>query len=96
VLTAWAHHQRLVFEQQPVGNTNEPTAAIKMFRDMLLTNKLVVGDAIFCQRELCQTLIDQQGHYLVWVKENQPQLLKDARSVFVDPAGCSPLRQATA
>jgi DDE_Tnp_1-associated/Transposase DDE domain len=93
LLTVWTHANGLVLTQRPVGNTNEPTAAVALFRDMLLTGKLVVGDAAFCQREVCQTIRDRGGHYLVWVKDNQPTLLKDARSVFVDPAGFSPLPQ---
>jgi predicted transposase YbfD/YdcC len=32
----------------------------------------VIGDAMFCQRELCQQIIDSGGDYLVAVKENQP------------------------
>jgi predicted transposase YbfD/YdcC len=73
--------------QKPVGDTNEPTAAVETFRGMLLTGKLVVADAIFCQREVCQTIREKEGHYLLWVKDNQPTLLKDARSVMPDPAG---------
>lgn len=93
LLTLWAHATGLVIKQLPVGETNEPTAAVDLFRGMLLKGKLIVGDAIFCQREVCQTIREREGHYLVWVKDNQPTLLKDARSVFVDPAGFSPLPQ---
>jgi hypothetical protein len=93
LLVVWAHASGLVLGQKPVGDTNEPTAAVEMFRGMLLTGKLVVADAIFCQREVCQTIRDKEGHYLVWVKDNQPTLLKDARSVFVDSPGFSPLPQ---
>jgi hypothetical protein len=93
LLTVWAHANGLVLAQHPMGDTNEPTAAVELFRGMLLKGKLVVGDAIFCQREVCQTIRDKEGHYLVWVKENQPKLLKDARSVFTDSPGFSPLPQ---
>jgi DDE_Tnp_1-associated/Transposase DDE domain len=93
LLTVWAHASGLVLAQLPVGETNEPTAAAELFRGMLLKGKLIVGDAIFCQRDVCQTIIEREGHYLVWVKENQPKLLKDVRSVFTDPAGFSPLPQ---
>ena len=93
LLAVWAHASGLVLTQKPVGDTNEPTAAVAMFRGMLLTGKLVVADAIFCQREVCQTIREKEGHYLLWVKDNQPTLLKDARSVFVDSPGFSPLPQ---
>lgn len=93
LITVWAHASGLVLTQLPVGETNEPTAAVELFRGMLLRGKLIVGDAIFCQREVCQTIHERDGHYLVWVKDNQPKLLKDVRSVFVDPSGFSPLPQ---
>lgn len=93
LLTVWAHASGLVLAQKPMGDTNEPTAAVEMFREMLLTGQLVVADAMFCQREVCQTIREREGHYLTWVKDNQPKLLKDARSVFVDSPGFSPLPQ---
>ena len=34
--------------------------------------RIVTGDAMFCQREVCQQVLQQQGHYLFVVKDNQP------------------------
>ncbi len=93
LLTLWAHASGLVPRQQAVGTTNEPKAAVVMFRDLLLSGRLIVADAMFCQREVCQEVLDREGHYLVMVKDNQPTLLKDAHSVFIDSAGFSPRPQ---
>lgn len=94
MLNLWSHATQIVQRQRVVGDTNEPTAAIEMFRELLLRGQLIVGDAMFCQREVCEQIIQQEGHYLLIVKDNQPTLHKDARSCFHDPAGCSPLRTA--
>ena len=94
LLNAWDVRTGRVFRQQPVDGTNEAKAAVAMLADFVLEGKLVIGDAMFCQRDLCQQVIDSGGHYLVAVKENQPQLLRDVTASFVDPEGFSPLRQA--
>lgn len=55
-------------------HTNEHKAAMAMLKSMLLKGKVVTGDAMFCQRDLCQQIIDDQGDYLFAVKGNQPDL----------------------
>ncbi len=94
MLNAWDVRTGRVFRQQPVGGTNEAKAAVEMFAEFLLTGKLVIGDAMFCQRDVCQQVLDSGGEYLVAVKDNQPQLLRDVQASFVDPGGFSPLRKA--
>jgi hypothetical protein len=76
------------------ANTNEPTVALDLVRQLVMKGKLVVADAAYCQRELCQAIVDQGGDYLVTVKGNQPTLLRDAEQAFVIPRGFSPLRSA--
>ena len=43
----------------------------------MLEGRLITGDAMFCQRDLSQEILDAKGHYLWFVKENQPTLLAD-------------------
>ena len=47
------------------------------------------GDAMFCQRDLCQEIIDNQGHYFFVVKDNQPSLREALAAEFT--AAFSPL-----
>jgi hypothetical protein len=75
-------------------DTNESKTAYDLVRRLVLTGKLIVGDAAYCQREICQTIVEKNGDYLVTVKQNQPQLLRDIEQAFVIPEGFSPLRQA--
>ncbi len=71
--------------------TNEHKAALDLLREMVLKGRVIVGDALFCQRDLCQQVIDCEGDYLIAVKENQPGLLREIQLEFhTDPAGGSP------
>jgi hypothetical protein len=96
LLNVWDVRTGRVFRQQPVGDSNEAKTAVELFADLVLQGKLVIGDAMFCQRDVCQQVLDSGGEYLVAVKENQPQLLRDVQASFIDPEGFSPLRQAVA
>jgi predicted transposase YbfD/YdcC len=51
----------------------------------LLRGRLVSGDALYCQKALCQRLRDAGADYLVAVKANQPDLLDDVALLFRDP-----------
>jgi hypothetical protein len=66
--------------------TNEHKAALRLLMDIALVGRLITGDAIFCQRDLSQQILDDGGHYLWFVKENQPTWLDDIRSAFAAPA----------
>jgi len=50
-----------------------------------LADRLVTGDALYCQRDLCRQIVEQDGEYLVIVKANQPDLLWAVRTLFTDP-----------
>lgn len=74
------------------GKTNEHKTALELLKSLVLKGRLVTGDAIFCQRDLCRQIIDDDGHYLFTVKENQPEL-KQALEAEFEPA-FSPLHRA--
>jgi hypothetical protein len=56
------------------STTNEAKAAIDILKTIVLKGRLVTGDAMFCQRELCRQIVDSGGDYLFVVKDNQPGL----------------------
>src|SRR5262249_13931501 len=62
--------------------TNEAKAAFALLRSLVLQGRLVTGDAMFCQREVCQQVLDQGGHYLFVVKDNQPALKEAIAAEF--------------
>lgn len=64
-----------VLSQQAVPpTTNEAKTAVDILKTIILKGRLVTGDAMFCQRELCEQIVDGGGDYLFVVKDNQPEL----------------------
>ena len=51
----------------------------------LLRGRLVSGDALYCQKAICQQLRKAGADYLVAIKANQPDLLEDVALLFRDP-----------
>lgn len=98
LLAAVDHHTGYVLSQCRVDqNTNEHKAALELLRTMVLDGKVIVGDALFCQRELCQQIIDSGGDYFFPVKENQPGLLREIKlELATNDVAFSPLRTAPA
>lgn len=85
----------LVLSQMPVdAKTNEPKAALKLLETLVSKGRIVTGDALLCQREVCQNIIDSGGHYFFVIKDNQPSL-KNAIASDFEP-GFSPLHRTAA
>lgn len=86
-----------ILRQHPVDPaTNEAKAAIELLKSLVLKGKVVVADALFCQRDVCQQILDSGGDYLVVVKDNQPAVKRDVEVAFAEPRGFSPLRPEAA
>jgi hypothetical protein len=85
-------HQRRV-----PSDTNEHQVALEVLQDLVLTGRVVTADAAFCHQNVCQTVVDGNGHYVLPVKDNQPHLLNAIASEFAaENAVFSPLRSAPA
>jgi hypothetical protein len=68
----------LLSETQVAADTNEGKTALELLKGLILNGKTVVGNAWFFQREICNPILEQKGHYLFPVKDNQPVLQKEA------------------
>ena len=97
-LTAFLHDQGIVLAQEPIETSGrsdkaeaELTVAPKLIKRVDWQGRVMTGDALFCQRNLCQEVVDAAGDYLLTVKENQPTLLSDIRLLFDPPFPCPPL-----
>lgn len=72
VVSAWASEQRLVLGQRRVdGKSNEITAIPELLKVLALENTLVTLDAMGCQKEIAQHILDRQADYLLVLKANQ-------------------------
>lgn len=74
------------------AETNEHKAALALLKAVALEGRVITGDAMFCQRDLCAQVVADGGHYLIKVDDNQPTLKADIAAAF-EPAS-SPLRTA--
>jgi hypothetical protein len=73
------------------GKTNEHKAALELLGVLPLGGRVVTGDAMFCQRDVCDKVLEGGGDYLWTVKDNQPQLHFDIAAMFAESAAFSPL-----
>jgi predicted transposase YbfD/YdcC len=89
-LSAFCHDYGIVLAQAPIEH-----AAAKAEAELTVTpeviaavdwhNRVLTGDAEFCQRKVCQDVLQRGGDYLLIVKENQPTLFADIRLLFEPP-----------
>jgi hypothetical protein len=91
LLSLMSHESGLTLAQTAVPQgaqekTNEHKTAIPLLKRVDLTRRVVTGDAMFCQRDLSQQVIDAGGHFLWFVKDNQPTLLRDIEAAFAPSA----------
>lgn len=91
LLSLVAHESRLTVAQAEVPHgvddkTNEHKAAMRLLTGLVLEGRLITGDAMFCQRDLSRQVLDAKGHYIWFVKENQPTLLADIKAALAPSA----------
>jgi hypothetical protein len=79
---AWCWRKRGVRREEHEG---EFSAALALLDHLPLRDRLVTGDALYCQRAFCARVLAAGGQYLVTVKENQPALYAAIRELFTNP-----------
>ena len=63
----------------------ELTEAPALLARVPLVGRVVTGDALYCQRTLCQQIVAAGGAYLFTVKGNQPALHAAIALLFAEP-----------
>jgi predicted transposase YbfD/YdcC len=94
LVSAWATANRLVLAQVKVDEkSNEITALPELLGQLALAGCVVTIDAMGCQREIAQQILDQEGDYVLALKGNQGTLHADVERSFSlaqqDDAGVS-------
>ncbi len=83
MVNAWATENRLVLGQTKVtAKSNEITAIPTLLKILTIEGCLVSIDAMGCQKEIAQTIIDQEGDYVLALKANHPDLYEDVVQLF--------------
>jgi predicted transposase YbfD/YdcC len=83
MVSAWANENNLVLGQVRVNEkSNEITAIPKLLEVLSLEDTVVTIDAMGCQSEIAKEITSREAHYILAVKENQPQLHQDIEDEF--------------
>ena len=86
MVTAWVHENHAVFAQvRTEDKSNEITAIPQLLAMLSLKEATITIDAMGCQRDIAQKVLDKDGQYVLAVKSNQETLYEDIR-LFLDDA----------
>lgn len=81
VVSAWAGQTGLTRGPVAVAAQSHAITAIPQLLELLdLRQKIVTLAARGCQKEIAQTLVNQEGDYLLSAKDNQPTLAAEAQT----------------
>lgn len=83
MVSAWAKENQLVLGQVKVDEKSNEITAIPTLLDVLdLNNCIVTIDAMGCQHEIANQIVEKGGDYVLSLKENQGNLYEDACALF--------------
>jgi len=87
MVSAWASQNHLVLGQVKVDDkSNEITAIPELLKLLEIEDCIVTIDAMGCQKEIAQTILDAQADYVLSVKQNQGRLYEDLQDLFAGTA----------
>jgi predicted transposase YbfD/YdcC len=88
MVSAWAAANRLVLGQVKVTDkSNEITAIPRLLEALEISGCIVTIDAMGCQTDIAQTIVDHEADYVLALKDNQGQLYEDVQLLFNDLEG---------
>lgn len=88
MVSAWCETNRLVLGQLATAEKSNEIKAIPQLLKMLdIRDAVVTIDAMGCQKAIAQEIIQQGGHYLLQVKDNQPGLHDLMKETFNELTG---------
>ena len=83
LVSAWASANTLTLGQVKTDRkSNEITAIPRLLEMLELSGCIVTIDAMGCQKEIAQGILERRADYLLAVKENQGRLHQDVRDLF--------------
>jgi len=88
MVSAWCETNRLVLGQLATTEKSNEIKAIPQLLKMLdIRDAVVTIDAMGCQKAIAQEIVQQGGHYLLQVKDNQPGLHDLVKETFDELTG---------
>lgn len=64
--------------------SNEIPAVQELLKELNIKGHIVVADALNCQKETAEIIVDQKANYLLCVKDNHPNLKRDIEDFIQD------------
>jgi len=93
MVSAWATANHITLGQTIVDEkSNEITAIPKLLKMLALEGSLVTIDAMGCQAEIAQAVLDAKANYVLAVKENQRTLHEEIDWAFLDQSPATATR----
>ena len=85
MVSAWASANRLVLGQVKVDEkSNEITAIPQLLEALEVAGCIVTIDAMGCQTDIAEKIIERGAEYVLALKENQGNLYEDVERLFAD------------
>jgi hypothetical protein len=86
VLSAFCGESRTVLSHEVSrGKGLEIPDALRLLDRLDLKDKIVTGDAIFCQKSITTKIVERGGDYLFPIKDNQRTLGENVETAFKEP-----------
>lgn len=83
LVNAWASENKLVLGQFKTQGKGHEIVGIKSLLEILdIENSIISIDAIGCQKEIAEIIVNKKADYILAVKDNQEQLREDITSSF--------------
>ena len=83
MVSAWASNNNLALGQVKVSEkSNEITAIPELIANLAIQGSIITIDAMGCQKKIAKAIINRDAHYVLSLKENQPELLEQVVDEF--------------
>ena len=83
MVSAWASDSNIVLGQIKVNEkSNEITAIPELLKSLFIKGSLISIDAMGCQEDIAECIIEGEGDYLLAVKNNQQSLYENIEDSF--------------
>lgn len=83
LVSAFVSQARIVLGQQATAQKSNEITAIPQLLDLLdIKGGIITIDAMGCQKKIAEKIIEKEGEYILALKANQSNLLKDVEKKF--------------
>jgi predicted transposase YbfD/YdcC len=82
MVTAWSAMTRMALANVQAPGNNEAAGALQLVELLQLKDCVVTADALHCHRGMAKAIVERGGDYVLAVKNNQPGLLRDAKTAI--------------